>query len=175
VVQPKQGRDSRFQAILPLARQRSSTIEKTDDAKIYKNTEIQALIHRLGLWHQGGGVQRIGPRYHRIVIMTTPMWDGAHIRTFATHLLLSAIRKLCWEGRLHLHRLPASLPKWSAVKSHYCLQRAGFSSKPTSMVLAARPITQSSVFKGLAKLMPKQLSGKPPWNPTTRTMKRGRD
>ncbi|MCT7989763.1 DNA gyrase subunit B [Laspinema olomoucense] len=65
----KQGRDRRFQAILPL-RGKILNIEKTDDAKIYKNTEIQALIAALGLGIKGEEFDSTQLRYHRIIIMS---------------------------------------------------------------------------------------------------------
>ena len=65
----KQGRDRRFQAILPL-RGKILNIEKTDDAKIYKNNEIQALITALGLGIKGEEFEADQLRYHRIVIMS---------------------------------------------------------------------------------------------------------
>ena len=65
----KQGRDRRFQAILPL-RGKILNIEKTDDAKIYKNNEIQSLITALGLGVKGEEFDASQLRYHRIVIMS---------------------------------------------------------------------------------------------------------
>ncbi|MFE1747341.1 DNA gyrase subunit B [Coleofasciculus sp. H7-2] len=65
----KQGRDRRNQAILPL-RGKILNIEKTDDAKIYKNTEIQALITALGLGVKGEEFDASQLRYHCIVIMS---------------------------------------------------------------------------------------------------------
>ena len=65
----KQGRDRRFQAILPL-RGKILNIEKTDDAKIYKNNEIQALITALGLGVKGEDFNAEQLRYHRIIIMS---------------------------------------------------------------------------------------------------------
>jgi DNA gyrase B subunit len=65
----KQGRDRRFQAILPL-RGKILNIEKTDDAKIYKNNEIQSLITALGLGIRGDEFDPAQLRYHRIVIMS---------------------------------------------------------------------------------------------------------
>lgn len=65
----KQGRDRQFQAILPL-RGKILNIEKTDDARIYKNTEIQALITALGLGIKGEDFDPSQLRYHRIVIMS---------------------------------------------------------------------------------------------------------
>lgn len=65
----KQGRDRRFQAILPL-RGKILNIEKTDDAKIYKNNEIQSLITALGLGIRGDEFDPTQLRYHHIVIMS---------------------------------------------------------------------------------------------------------
>ena len=67
-------------------------IEKTDDTKIYKNTEIQSLITALGLGIKGEEFDESSLRYHRVVIMTDADVDGAHIRTLLpvsyTHLTL---------------------------------------------------------------------------------------
>ena len=65
----KQGRDRRFQAILPL-RGKIINIEKTDDTKIYKNNEIQSMITALGLGIKGDEFDPTQLRYHRIVIMS---------------------------------------------------------------------------------------------------------
>ena len=65
----KQGRDRQFQAILPL-RGKILNIEKTDDAKIYKNNEIQSLITALGLGIKGEEFDSSQLRYHHIVIMS---------------------------------------------------------------------------------------------------------
>jgi intein/homing endonuclease len=85
----KQGRDRRFQAILPL-RGKILNIEKTDDAKIYKNTEIQALITALGLGIKGDEFNVESLRYHRVVIMSvagdepTLVMDNAGKTEFVT-------------------------------------------------------------------------------------------
>nr|WP_239121463.1 ATP-binding protein [Spirulina major] len=65
----KQGRDRRTQAILPL-RGKILNIEKTDDAKIYKNTEIQSLITALGLGIKGDEFDVSQLRYHYVIIMS---------------------------------------------------------------------------------------------------------
>ncbi|KAJ4845679.1 hypothetical protein Tsubulata_003570 [Turnera subulata] len=76
----KQGRDRRFQAILPL-RGKILNIERRDESAMYKNEEIQNLILGLGLGVKGEDFNKASLRYHKIIILTDADVDGAHIRT----------------------------------------------------------------------------------------------
>ncbi|XP_060668647.1 DNA gyrase subunit B, chloroplastic/mitochondrial isoform X2 [Ziziphus jujuba] len=76
----KQGRDRRFQAILPL-RGKILNVERKDEAAMYKNEEIQNLILGLGLGVKGEDFKKEALRYHKIIILTDADVDGAHIRT----------------------------------------------------------------------------------------------
>jgi DNA gyrase subunit B len=153
----KQGRDRRFQAILPL-RGKILNIEKTDDAKIYKNTEIQALITALGLGVKG---------YHRIVIMTDADVDGAHIRTLLLTFFYRYQRALIEQGHIYI----ACPPLYKVERGrnyYYC-----YSDRELQQRLAEFPDNANYTiqrFKGLGEMMPEQL-----WtttmNPETRTFK----
>ncbi len=164
----KQGRDRQFQAILPL-RGKILNIEKTDDAKIYKNTEIQALITALGLGIKGEEFDPANLRYHRIVIMTDADVDGAHIRTLILTFFYRYQRPLIQEGYIYIACPP--LYKIERGKSHYYCY-----SDQELQALVRNEFPENANytiqrFKGLGEMMPQQL-----WdttmNPETRTFKR---
>ncbi|MCT7951210.1 DNA topoisomerase (ATP-hydrolyzing) subunit B [Ancylothrix sp. C2] len=163
----KQGRDRRTQAILPL-RGKILNIEKTDDAKIYKNTEIQALITALGLGVKGEEFDSSQLRYHNIIIMTDADVDGAHIRTLLLTFFYRYQRALVEQGFIYIACPP--LYKIERGKNHqYCYSDRQLHDYINTLPANANYTIQR--FKGLGEMMPEQL-----WtttmNPETRSLKR---
>ncbi|QDZ39452.1 DNA topoisomerase (ATP-hydrolyzing) subunit B [Euhalothece natronophila Z-M001] len=163
----KQGRDRRFQAILPL-RGKILNIEKTDDSKIYKNNEIQSLITALGLGVKGEEFDVSQLRYHRSVIMTDADVDGAHIRTLLLTFFYRYQRALIEQGYVYIACPP--LYKVERGKQHYYC----YSDREMENLVREFPSNANYTlqrFKGLGEMMPLQL-WETTMNPETRTLKR---
>jgi DNA gyrase subunit B len=163
----KQGRNRRFQAILPL-RGKILNIEKTDDAKIYKNTEIQALITALGLGIKGEEFDPSQLRYHRICLMTDADVDGAHIRTLLLTFFYRYQRSLVDQGYIYITCPP--LYKIERGRNHYYC----YSDRERNEIIAGFPENAKydiQRFKGLGEMMPEQL-WQTTMNPDSRTLKR---
>lgn len=164
----KQGRDRRFQAILPL-RGKILNIEKTDDSKIYKNNEIQSLITALGLGVKGEEFDPSQLRYHRIVIMTDADVDGAHIRTLLLTFFYRYQKALVQDGFIYIACPP--LYKVERGRNHYyCYSDRELQNLITNEFAQNAKYTIQR-FKGLGEMMATQL-----WdttmNPQTRTLKK---
>lgn len=96
----KQGRDSRYQAILPL-RGKVLNTEKASIANIEKNEELNTIIHALGAG-VGANFHADDANYHKVIIMTDADTDGAHIQTLLLTFFYRYMRELVEKGMVYI-------------------------------------------------------------------------
>ena len=147
----KQGRDRRFQAVLPL-RGKILNVEKARLDKILSNNEVKALITALGT---GVGTQfnLANLRYGRIVIMADADVDGAHIRTLLLTFFFRYMEPLIENGHLFLAQPP--LYRISVKDEH----RYVYSDEEKDKLLKGLKDGTAAIqrYKGLGEMNPQQL------------------
>ncbi len=154
----KSGRDSMFQAILPL-RGKIINVEKARIDRVLKNTEVQAIITALGTGiHDEFDLSKL--RYHKIVLMADADVDGQHISTLLLTLLFRFMKPLVENGHIFLAQPPLYKLKWQRSEPEFAYsdrERDGLLEAGRAAGRRINPEDGIQRYKGLGEMDAKEL------------------
>ena len=160
----KQGRDRKFQAILPLWG-KMLNVEKSRADKIYNNDKLQPVILAVGAGI-GAEFDITKIRYGKVIIMADADVDGAHIRTLLLTFFFRYMRPLVENGNVYLAQPPLYKLARKGMKDVYCYSDDELTQKLDELGRDGMNIQR---YKGLGEMNPEQL-WETTMNPETRTM-----
>lgn len=164
----KQGRDRKFQAILPL-RGKVLNTEKAKLPEILKNEEINTMIYTIGAG-VGADFDIKDANYDKVIIMTDADTDGAHIQTLLLTFFYKYMRSMINAGRIYI-ALPPLYKLQKKVKSKLVVKYAWTDDELQYAVAKLKKGYTLQRFKGLGEMNADQL-WETTMNPETRTLVR---